>query len=132
MDETRREERRAHPELKGTRYAWLKNDWNRTAKQQDSFESLRSSKPATVKATHIKSVFQYVFTCRTRAEAEPMLKQWYYWATHSRIADVIKAAKTIKRHWDGILRWFESKISNGVLDAINSLIHSAKAKARGF
>ena len=30
VDETRREEQRTHPELKGTRYVWLKNDWNRT------------------------------------------------------------------------------------------------------
>ena len=44
----------------------------------------------------------------------------------------IKAAKTIKQHWAGVLRWFTSRISNGVLEAINSLIQSAKAKARGF
>lgn len=132
VDETRREEQKAHPELKGTRYVWLKNDWNRTAKQQESFESLRSSKLATVKATHIKSVFQDIFTCQRRTDAEPMLKRWYFWATHSRIAPVIKAAKTIKKHWDGVLRWFQSRISNGVLEAINGLIQSAKAKARGF
>lgn len=44
----------------------------------------------------------------------------------------IKAAKTIKQHWAGVLRWFTWRISNGVLEAINSLIQSAKAKARGF
>ena len=31
-----------------------------------------------------------------------------------------------------MLRWFTSRISNGLLEAINSLIQSAKAKARGF
>ena len=31
-----------------------------------------------------------------------------------------------------MLRWFTSRISNGILEAINSLIQSAKAKARGF
>jgi transposase len=65
-------------------------------------------------------------------EAQPLLKSWYFWATHSRIAPMIKAAKTIKKHWAGVLRWFVSRISNGVLEAINSLIQSAKAKARGF
>ncbi|MBF0526320.1 MAG: transposase, partial [Deltaproteobacteria bacterium] len=42
------------------------------------------------------------------------------------------AAKTVKRHWDGVLRWFRSKITNGVLEGINSLIQAAKAKARGY
>jgi transposase len=38
----------------------------------------------------------------------------------------------VKRHWDGILRWFHSKIANGIMEAINSLVQAAKAKARGY
>ena len=38
----------------------------------------------------------------------------------------------VKRHWNGILRWFHSKIANGIMEAINSLIQAAKAKARGY
>jgi transposase len=132
VDQVRREEQREHPELKGTRYVWLKNAWNRTQEQARTFDQLRSSHLATVRATHLKEVFQDLFACDSVAEAEPILKQWYFWATHSRIAPIIKAAKTIKEHWAGVLRWFTSRISNGVLEAINSLIQSAKAKARGF
>ena len=132
VDQTRREEQRAHPELKGTRYVWLKNEWNHTAKQAEIFGRLRSSKLATVRATHIKNVFGDIFACDSPEEAEGLLKRWYFWATHSRIEPVTKAAKTIKNHWAGVLRWFTSRISNGVLEAINSLIQSAKAKARGF
>jgi transposase len=132
VDETRRQEQRTHPELKGTRYVWLKNEWNHTEEQSKTFDQLRSCKLATARATHIKSVFQDVFACDSVEDAEGLLKHWYFWATHSRIAPVIKAAKTIKEHWAGVLRWFVSRISNGVLEAINSLIQSAKAKARGF
>jgi transposase len=132
VDEVRRDEQRTHPELKGSRYVWLKNEWNRTEQQAQTFEFLRSSKLATVRATHLRGVFQDLFACQSVEEAEPLLKHWYFWATHSRIAPIIKAAKTIKKHWAGVLRWFISRISNGVLEAINSLIQSAKAKARGF
>ena len=45
---------------------------------------------------------------------------------------MIDAARTIKRHWDGVLAWFDSGITNGVLEGINSLIQAAKAKARGY
>jgi transposase len=41
-------------------------------------------------------------------------------------------ARTIRRHWDGVLRWFESRISNGILEGLNSLIQAAKARARGY
>ena len=60
------------------------------------------------------------------------LKKWYYWVTHSRIEPIIKAAKTIKRHWDGAISYFESRINNGIFEGHNSLIQAAKAKARGF
>jgi transposase len=26
------------------------------------------------------------------------------------------AARTVKRHWDGILRWFHSRIANGLIE----------------
>jgi transposase len=132
VDEVRRQEQPTHPELKGTRYVWLKNDWNRTEEQTAVFQALRASHLATVRATHLKSVFQDLFVCESAEEAEPWLKRWYFWATHSRIRPMIKAAKTIKTHWAGVLRWFTSRISNGVLEAINGLIQSAKRKARGF
>jgi transposase len=45
---------------------------------------------------------------------------------------MIEAARTIKRHWDGILRWFDSGIANGLIEGINSLVQAAKAKARGY
>jgi len=38
----------------------------------------------------------------------------------------------IKKHWDGILRWKESQINNGILEALNSVIQAAKRKARGY
>ena len=132
VDETRRAEQAERPELKGTRYVWLKNDWNRTDAQRETFDRLRTSNLATVRATHIKNVFQDIFACDNAQEAEPLLKRWYVWATHSRIKPMIKAAKTIKRHWKGVLRWFTSRINNGVVEAINGLIQSAKRKARGF
>ena len=43
-----------------------------------------------------------------------------------------RKSRTVKRHRDGILRWFDSKIANGLIEAINSLVQAAKAKARGY
>jgi transposase len=132
VDEVRRAERADRPELKGTRYVWLKNQENHTAKQSESFAALRTGSLKTARAYHIKTVFQDIFACATAEEAEPMLKAWYFWATHSRLEPMIAAAKTIKRHWNGVLRWFTSRITNGILEGINSLIQAAKARARGF
>jgi transposase len=45
---------------------------------------------------------------------------------------VKEAAYTIKRHWDGVLNWFKSRINNGILEGFNSLVQAAKARARGY
>ena len=85
----------------------------------------------TSRAYHIKLNFQEFYN-QTARTAETYLKKWYFWATHSRLEPMKKAAYTIKRHWYGVLRWFTSRINNGILEGINSLIQSAKARARGY
>ena len=44
------------------------------------------------------------------------------------------AAATVRLHWDwdGILRWFTSRLTNGLLEGLNSLIQAAKSRARGY
>lgn len=132
VDEVRREEQKGRPELKRTRWVWLKNDWNRTEREKRVFDQLRASGLKTVRATHLKSVFQDIFGEPDPAIAERYLKRWYFWATHSRLAPMIKAAKTIKKHWDGVLRWFRSRLTNALLEATNGLIQTAKRRARGY
>jgi transposase len=131
VDEVRRQEQLARPELKRSRYIWLKNKDNLTLKEQAKFESLQEVNLKTARAYHLKLNFQEMYQ-QPPELSESWLKKWYFWATHSRLQPMIKAAKTIKRHWAGVLRWFTSLISNGVLEGINSLIQAAKAKARGY
>jgi len=133
VDEVRRQEQRLVPELKKTRYIWLKNPRNLKPYQSTILEELNVKKLnlKTVRAYHIRLNFQELWN-QTSWDAEPFLKKWYFWATHSRLEPIKEAAYTIKRHWDGVLRWFKSKINNGILEGINSLVQAAKAKARGY
>ncbi|MEI6309970.1 MAG: transposase, partial [bacterium] len=54
------------------------------------------------------------------------------WASHSGLEPFRKLTRTIHAHRRGILRWFYSKMTNGLLEGINSLVQAAKAKARGY
>jgi len=47
-------------------------------------------------------------------------QSWYYWATHSRLKPIIKAAKTLKRHIENILTYFKHRITNSVAEGFNS------------
>jgi transposase len=82
-----------------------------------------------VKALHLREGFQERYKAPGPDAFEGMLKRWYFWATHSRIEPMIQAARTIKAHWEGVLAWKKRRISNGLLEGLNSLIQAAKAKA---
>jgi transposase len=133
VDEVRREEQKDRPELKRSRYVWLKNPQNLKQSQVDTLLSLVVKKMnlKTSRAYHIKLNFQELFN-QPPAMAESFLKKWYFWATHSRLEPIKEAAYTIRRHWDGVLQWFKSDLTNGILEGLNSLLQAAKSRARGY
>lgn len=133
LGKVRAEEARLFPELlRGSRYAFLKNPENLTEKQDETLTRLSRYHLKTARAYLIKLALQDVYFAHTRDDAEGLLKSWYNWAIRSRIEQVKKVARTVKGHWDGILAWFDSKLSNGFLEAINGLIQAAKRRARGY
>ncbi|MFC1529090.1 ISL3 family transposase [Gemmatimonadota bacterium] len=133
VDEVRRKEQKDNPDLKHTRYLWLTNPEKLRADERALLQTLtpRNRHLKTSRAYAIKQAFQEFWELPEEL-AEPFLKKWYFWATHSRLPAMIDVARTIKNHWDGVLRWFKSRINNGVLEGINSLIQAAKARARGY
>lgn len=131
LDKVRREEQTTQPELKKSRYLWLKNEENLTAKQKQSFAKLKDQDLATGRAYRMKLSLQRMFT-RSFLTSEMYFDEWYNWAVHSQLEPMNKLAKTLKRHKGGILRWFKTKMTNGLLEGINSLVQASKRKARGY
>jgi len=131
VDQVRRAEQKQQGVLRGTRYIWLRNPDNLSERQRTTLESLPTRHLKTARAYQIRLAFQELYDQPSEAAAS-YLKKWYFWATHSRLEPIIDAAHTVKRHWDGILRWFDSKIANGLIEGINSLVQAAKSKARGY
>ena len=132
VDQVRRVEQKGQSVLRGTRYIWLRNPANLSDRQQATLDSLPTRHLKTARAYQIRLAFQDLYDQRSAEAGAGFLKKWYFWATHSRLAPMIDAARTVKHHWDGILRWFDSRIANGLIEGINSLVQAAKAKARGY
>jgi transposase len=132
VDQVRREEQKKQAVLRGTRYIWLRNPENLSERQQAMLETLPIRHLKTARAYQIRLAFQELYDQPSASAGEAFLKRWYFWATHSRLPPVIEAARTIKKHWAGILRWFDSRIANGLMEGFNSLVQAAKAKARGY
>jgi transposase len=132
VDQVRRAEAKSRPELKKSRYLWLKNERHLSVEQTAQLGSLTKTNLKTARAYHLRLAFQDIYKERSRDWAEIFLDRWYSWARRCRLEPMKQVALTIERHRDGILRWFNSKIANGLIEAINSLVQAAKVKARGY
>ena len=106
VDKVRREEATQQKDLKGNRYLFLKNNENLNVKQRKILNELTISKLnlKSIRALHIRENFQEIYNSYSIVDFEIKLKKWYYWATHSKLKPIISAAKTIKKHWNGVLR----------------------------
>jgi transposase len=59
-------------------------------------------------------------------------KRWYFWATHSRLEPIRKAAETVRRHSDNILTYCQHPVTNAMSEGLNSQIQKIKSMACGF
>jgi transposase len=132
VDTVRREESKERKILKYSRYWWLKNPNNLKKKQAQKIQAMSIMNLKTARAYRIKLALQDIYNLTTMKEPERALKRWYYWATHSRIPAIIKVAKTIKKHWDGIMNYFKYRLTNGVVECFNGIIQTIKRRARGY
>ncbi|MDQ6713732.1 MAG: transposase [Candidatus Dormibacteraeota bacterium] len=64
--------------------------------------------------------------------AELYLAEWVEMTLMSHLESMIDFACSVAEHWEGVLRWFTSKVSNGLLEAIASLVQAAKRRAPGY
>jgi transposase len=132
VDEVRRQEVKEYPELKKTRYVWLKNPSNLTAHQAEMLEALRNANLKTAEAYRMRVTLQDFYEQANPNAAKLFLQEWIAMVLASGIEPMAKVAKTLQAHTEGVLRWFRSGLSNGFLEGLNSLVKAAKAKARGY
>ena len=137
VDEVRKAEHRelmqsADERLKGTKYLWLYSKENLPREKRGRLRSLRRMDLRTARAWAIKENFRGLWRFFRRTWAEKYFKSWFFWATHSKLAPVIRAAWTFKRHLAQILNFVHHRITNAVSEGLNSKIQTIKKKAYGF
>ena len=132
VEEPRRQQRKQQGELlKGSRYLWLRKPARLSEKQRAQLDGLLRQPLKTVRAYNWALRFDAVYEL-TGTEAEHYLRAWLRGAVHSRLQPIIDFAHLLEDHWAGILRWFESRVSNGLLEGLNSLVQAAKRRTRGY
>jgi len=118
--------------LKGTKYLWLWSQENIPEWRREEFDTLRVKDLRVCRAWAIKENLRHMWDYRYEANMRKYFKRWYFWATHSRLEPIKKAAKTLKAHVDNIVTYARHRITNALGESINAKIEKVKRFACGF
>ena len=136
LEKVRRRESQDNPILKGSRWDWMKNPQNLSEAGQKRINAALSRKRLqTGKAYRLKILLQEILAARREMPYEAgksALKGWLRWALRCRIPEIVEVAQMIRRHMEGILNWFNSRMTNALLEGYNSILRAGRGVARGF
>jgi transposase len=130
MDDVRKMERKANFDLKGHKYIFLKGKPN--LEEQIQRDNLMDKYKNLSDGYTLVQMFKDFWNIENIEEAKGYLAFWCDIAENTMLYPFIRASKTIKNHWEGIVNYINSKITNGILEGINSKIQLAKKRARGY
>ena len=128
LDEVRKQLRREGAQLAGELWAIRGNSWTRSEEQLAHRQQLCAQYPKLGRAMLLRETLQDVLA----GEDVAALRWWVTRARRARLEPFRKLADSIMEHWDGIVAFLETRVTNGVIEAINGLLQLAKRMARGF
>ena len=122
MDTVRKLEQQENKTLKKHKYTFLK-DWDRLSDKR---------RRELGEAYRLKALFNDLWEMPNQESSEAHFHAWSEEVSRSGIQPFMQFAKTVKAHWSGIVRFVESRLTNGLLEGINHKIQLAKRRARGY
>ena len=133
VDEVRKKEVEDEKELKKSKYIWLKNPDHLKDYQKEKLIKMSKMNLKTAKAYRIKLAFQEIYNKNiTKEMAHKEIKEWLNWAIHSKLDSMKKVARMVGQKINGILNYFEYRVTNAVLEGTNSMIQNLKSRAKGY
>ena len=119
-------------EIKNSAYALGKAPEHLTENQQAKVEMIAKNNHRLYRAYCMKEMLRLLLKMRDANEAEVELKQWLWWASHSRIDAFKKLYQKVRCHKEHILNAIRLGMSNARIEAINNKIKLIIRKAYGF
>ena len=119
--------------IKGIRWLLLKNGEDiktDTAKKQLE-EALKINEPLA-KAYYLKEKITLVWGQLDKEAARAWLYDWIREAIRSEVTQMIKAGMSMFKHREGILAWYDMRITTAMVEGINNKIKVMKREAYGF
>lgn len=118
-------------QLKGTRWALVKNPEDLTPDQRGSLAGISKVNAGLYRAYLLKEQLRAVFATKGQ-RGEELLAGWIAWARRSQLPGFVKLAATIKRFQPLIRNTLNHGLSNAKSEATNTHLRMLTRRAYGF
>ena len=134
VDQMRRLEQRTDPSLKGLRWTLLKDRGRLSDESRADLDALiaQTATKRTARAWLYREHLRDILDRKQINVVCAMLKQWCTNVLRSKVEPMKEVARMIRKHFDGIVAWTQTRQTNGYIEALNGLFQAAKRKARGY
>jgi transposase len=138
VDAVRREQLR---ELRGTpegkelfrsRFALWKNPWNLSKGEKRKLSAIERTNKPLYRAYLLKETLAKALEYKQPKRARDALRDWLSWASRSRLEPFVKTARTIREHFEGVVAYVEERVTNGVVEGMNTRLRMVARRAYGF
>jgi transposase len=134
VDQIRRLEQHTDPSLKGLRWTLLKDRDRLSDESRADLDALiaQAASKRTSRAWLYREHLREILDRKQINVVSAMLKQWCTNVMRSKVEPMKDVARMIRKHFEGIVAWTQTRQTNGFIEALNGLFQAAKRKARGY
>jgi transposase len=118
--------------IKHSRFALLKRPWNLERKEKEKLADLQRTNARLYRAYLLKETLAEALDFRQPGHASRAVLDWIAWAVRSKLDPFVKAARTIRKHFDGVVAYFKERLTNGVVEGFNNKLRMIARRAFGF
>ena len=120
--------------LKGTRWLLLKNreNLNEEKNERERLEAALAANTPLMTGYYLKEELHRIWKQQDHASAAGVLDAWVAMAETSGVSMLRKFAQTLLEHREGILNYYNSRITTAALEGTNTKIRVLQRRAYGY
>ena len=118
--------------IKGLRFLLLKNPYNLSSGQEQKLSAVQQTHRRLYRAYLLKETLAEALDQDDVDLARQLLRDWLSWASRSRLKPFVKTARTIRKHFEGILAYVQTRLTNGLTEGFNNKLRVIARRAYGF
>ena len=119
-------------QTKGTRFVLSKKPEDLSRSEKQKLSAVQETNQGLYRAYLLKQALGDALDYLQPARARSALADWLAWASRSRLKPFVRVARTIRKHFEGIIAYVKTRLTSGLVEGLNNKLRMIARRAFGF